>query len=61
LINIDLRGASAWGGGPEGMNASLSSVVVLAALLAVTLAWPSAQPSSSPRFRASALKSSARG
>jgi uncharacterized protein len=44
LINIDVRGASLWGGGPEGLNASISSVVVLIALLAATLAWPAAEP-----------------
>jgi len=40
LLNIDLRGATLWGGGPEGLNASLSSVVVLTALLAIILVWP---------------------
>jgi membrane protease YdiL (CAAX protease family) len=44
LINIDLRGAGLWGGGPEGLNASISSVVVLTALLVMTIMWPSAEP-----------------
>lgn len=47
LINIDLRGAVLWGGGPEGLNASVASAVVLTALLVVTLMWPSAEPSKS--------------
>ncbi|MBX9662972.1 type II CAAX endopeptidase family protein [Novosphingobium sp.] len=47
LINIDLRGTGLWGGGPEGLNASISSVVVLAALLVVTIIWPSAEPAKS--------------
>lgn len=42
LVNIDLRGSVWWGGGVEGLNASISSVVVLVALIAATLAWPAA-------------------
>lgn len=44
LINIDLRGAELWGGGPEGLNASIAAVVVLIALLVVTIIWPTAEP-----------------
>jgi membrane protease YdiL (CAAX protease family) len=40
LVNLDMRGSAWWGGGPEGLNASLSSVAVLVALLAATFAWP---------------------
>lgn len=42
LVNIDMRGSVWWGGGVEGLNASISSVVVLVALIAATLAWPTA-------------------
>ena len=40
LLNIDTRGSPWWGGTQEGLNASLSSVIVLLALVAATLAWP---------------------
>lgn len=50
LINLDMQGSTWWGGGPEGLNASLSSVIVLLALLAATLAWPSPQAQTRPRF-----------
>ncbi|HUD29128.1 MAG TPA: type II CAAX endopeptidase family protein [Novosphingobium sp.] len=53
LVNIDLEGSTWWGGGAEGLNASLSSVVVLVALLAATLAWPGAQGDAAPGFRKS--------
>jgi uncharacterized protein len=50
LINLDMQGSTWWGGGAEGLNASLSSIIVLLALLAATLAWPSPRPDTRPRF-----------
>lgn len=40
LLNIDTVGSAWWGGTEEGLNASLSSVIVLVAVLAALLAWP---------------------
>lgn len=40
LLNIDLAGSAWWGGTDEGLNASLSSIFVLVAVLAALLAWP---------------------
>ena len=48
LFNIDVSGSVWWGGSEEGLNASLSSVIVLAALLAALLAWPSAEAGDAP-------------
>lgn len=38
LVDLDLVGASHWGGSPEGMNASLGMSIVLLAMI-VVLAW----------------------
>lgn len=51
LINIDIRGSAWWGGTEEGLNASLSSVFVLVALLAAAAAWPSADRQAPPLKR----------
>ncbi|MFC0206657.1 CPBP family glutamic-type intramembrane protease [Novosphingobium soli] len=51
LLNIDMRGSPWWGGTEEGLNASLSSVFVLVALLGAVLAWPSAADRPAPRLR----------
>lgn len=40
ILDLDLAGPVWWGGGPEGLNASLSSLVVLVALIATLAAWP---------------------
>lgn len=40
LINLDLSGPAIWGGSGEGLNASLSSYIVLAALLCAVWFWP---------------------
>ena len=40
LFDIDLIGNPLWGGSAEGLNASLSTVFVLAALLAACATWP---------------------
>jgi membrane protease YdiL (CAAX protease family) len=50
LINIDMTGSAWWGGGAEGLNASLSSVIVLVALLAASFAWPTPEAGARPRF-----------
>lgn len=51
LLNVDLQGSTWWGGNAEGLNASLSSVIVLVALIAATLAWPKAAAEPSMRLR----------
>ncbi|SFG05404.1 hypothetical protein SAMN05518801_106157 [Novosphingobium sp. CF614] len=40
LLNIDLAGSGWWGGTSEGLNASLSSVIALVAVLTAVGAWP---------------------
>ncbi len=40
LFDVDLIGNPLWGGSAEGLNASLSTVFVLAALLAACATWP---------------------
>jgi membrane protease YdiL (CAAX protease family) len=51
LLNLDMRGSGWWGGGAEGLNASLSSVIVLVALLGATAAWPTQVSAKRPALR----------
>lgn len=50
IVDLDLVGPVWWGGGGEGLNASLSSIVVLIALIAAVAAWPS-RSADAVRFR----------
>lgn len=49
LLNVDMIGSAWWGGTEEGLNASLSSVIVLVAVLAAVLAWPDGERAERPR------------
>lgn len=40
IVDLDLVGTVWWGGSAEGLNASLSSVTVLLALIAAVATWP---------------------
>ncbi|MCB2079213.1 MAG: CPBP family intramembrane metalloprotease [Novosphingobium sp.] len=39
LVDLDLAGAELWGGGAEGLNASIGTTIVLAALILPLVAW----------------------
>lgn len=57
ILNLDASGSSWWGGTAEGLNASLSSVIVLVALIAACAAWPARGETTAPPLR----KTPARG
>jgi membrane protease YdiL (CAAX protease family) len=52
VFNLDMRGPAAWGGSPEGLNASVATSFVLVALILPLLVRRASAPSVSPAAEA---------